>query len=213
MYGRYRCAGRGERVGFLVRAFVLWMLLCAAAIPVHISAAEEFPDQAPVPAPVPAPEVKKTGPGDINTTIELDGGNAVVTSFSELGIVDLITVSYPPADGADNGTAEHVLVNGTPAAIPVEKTAIAKINIKDDPKYSKFVNVNPNIAISMTGVEFEKVQTVEPDTLRYLFLFILKDGCNECDAAGYARIAFDFGKDGKFTKAVLVKLMKTRQPL
>ncbi|MBF0456421.1 MAG: hypothetical protein HQK99_00815 [Nitrospirae bacterium] len=213
MYGLYRSAGRRERLRFLSGSFVLSMFLCAAAIFVRVSAAEEFPDPVAAPAPAPVSEVKKIGPGDVNTTVELDGGKAVVTSFSELGIVDLITVSYPPADGTDNGTVEHVLVNGTPAAIPVEKTAIAIINIKDDPKYSRFVNVNPRIALSMTGVEFEKVQTVEADTLRYLFLFILKDGCNECDAAGYARIAFDFGKDGKFTKAVLVKLMKTRQPL
>ncbi|MBF0556882.1 MAG: hypothetical protein HQK96_20395 [Nitrospirae bacterium] len=41
----------------------------------------------------------------------------------------------------------------------------------------------------------------------------LKDGCDECDAARYAGIAFNFGKDGKFTGAVLIKLMSTRQRL
>lgn len=135
---------------------------------------------------------------------------------SGLGTVSLITVT--PADNTDNATAdnatvEHVLVNGIPAAIPVEKTAMATINIKEDPKYPMFIKVNPNLALSAAGVEFEKIQTAEAGGLRYLFLFMLRDGCDECEAAGYARIAFNFAKDGKFTGAALIKLMRTRQPL
>ncbi|KWT92934.1 hypothetical protein [Candidatus Magnetominusculus xianensis] len=188
----------------MLRYLFLALLLCAAVVSsVSVSAAEEGA----------APEVKQFGPDDIHTIIELDGSNAMVMSFAELGIVDLITVSYSYTSGEDNTTVEHVLVNAAPSIIPVEKTAIAKINIKDDPKYSKFITMTPNIIFSPVGAKFEKVQTVEAGTQRYYFLFVLRDGCDDCNAAGYARIAFDFDKDGNFIKVVLVKLMKTRQPL
>jgi hypothetical protein len=176
------------------------ILLCVAAGACTAYAAGEFPGH----------EGRKFGPGDVNTTIDSEAGKAAIVSFKELGVVDLIAVSYPPTDGADNGTIEHFLVNGTPAAVPVERTAAAKVDIKGDPKYSKFIKMNPNLVLSAAGVEFEKVQPLEGDELRYYFLFVLRD---DGDVAGYARIAFDFDKDGKFIEADLIKLMKTRQRL
>ncbi|MBF0517706.1 MAG: hypothetical protein HQK97_11435 [Nitrospirae bacterium] len=204
-------------MGLLLKYLCLAMLFCGVLSAFSASVAEEAdaPDAQETEA---AEEEKEFGAVDINTTVDIDGAKAVVLSYSEIGCVDLLTVSYLSADTednsmADNSTVQHVLVNGSPAAIPVEKTVTAKINIKDDPKYSKFISVHPNLALSTAGVEFEKVQTVGADGLRYNFLFILRDGCTDCSASGYARIAFDFDKDGEFIKTVLVKLMKTRQPL
>lgn len=196
----------------MLRYLFLALLLCTAAVSsVSVFAAEET--EAPEVIQEVIQEAKQFGPGDIHTTVELDGGNAVVMSFSELGVVDLITVSYSYTDGGDNSTVGHVLVNGSPPTIPVEKTAISKINIKDDPKYSKFITATPNIILSPAGAKFEKVQTIEAGGQRFYFLFVLKNGCDECNAAGYARVAFDFDKEANFSKVVLVKLMKTRQPL
>ncbi|MBF0320335.1 MAG: hypothetical protein HQL01_11095 [Nitrospirae bacterium] len=160
---------------------------------------------------------RKFGPDDVNTTVDMEAGKATIVSFTKLGVVDLLTISFALSDtsegSTDNATIENYLVNGTPTAVPVEKTAAAKINIKGDPRYSKFITVTPNIMLSTAGAEFEKVQPFEVDDSRYYFLFALRDGCEECSIVGYARIAFDFDKDGKFKEATLIKLMKTRQRL
>ncbi|MCG6553533.1 MAG: hypothetical protein L7F77_14515 [Candidatus Magnetominusculus sp. LBB02] len=166
-----------------------------------VSAAEE---------PAASANAKKFGTADINTTVNIDDRDATILSFSAIGTVDLMTILYPPDDGADNGTIEHVLVNGNPEAVRVEKTAVDNIDIKADSKYPKFASVNPNLALSTSGVEFEKA---EADGLRFYFMFVLRDGCSNCDASGYARIAFDFSKDGTFTSATLTKLMRTKQPI
>ena len=41
---------------------------------------------------------------------------------------------------------------------------------------------------------------------RFIFSFVLLNGCHACEVAGYARVAFDFSPAGKFLGTKLLRL-------
>jgi hypothetical protein len=130
------------------------------------------------------------------------GGEVYMYEFTEMGKVDLAVITAPLIN--DPNVSDSVLVNGTPRIFhPYEN--IGKIDISRDPLFPTIQRKYPDVEIwPMHG--FEKMEALPSGGQRFIFDFLLLNGCRACEIAGSAFVAFDFNETGKFIGTKLIRL-------
>jgi len=129
-------------------------------------------------------------------------GESYMGQFREMGKVDLATIVAPVIN--DPNVVDFILVNGTPQIVYLWENA-EKIDLARDALYSSLRSRFPNITMWPMH-SFVEMQRLVEGGQRFIFSFILLNGCRACEIAGSAEIAFDFDKEGRFLGAKLVGL-------
>jgi len=131
------------------------------------------------------------------------GGEGYLESFRQMGKVDLATVAYPLRANENEG---FMLVNGSPPTIQVEDFVHLKhIDIRKDPLYPAIARKFPRVE-PWGHADFKAVQALPGGGQRFIFSFVLLNGCHACEVAGYAQVAFDFSAAGGFLGTKLLRL-------
>lgn len=131
------------------------------------------------------------------------GGEGYLASLRQLGKVDLATVVYPLRANENQG---FMLVNGSPPTIQVEDFAHLKhIDIRKDALYPTIARKFPRVEL-WGHADFEAVRALPGGGQRFIFSFVLLNGCHACEVAGYAQVAFDFSAAGRFLGTKLLAL-------
>jgi len=135
-------------------------------------------------------------------------GEGYLVDFRKMGKVDLASAVYPLRANDNEG---YVLVNGRPRVVQVEDFANWKrIDITKDPIYPALARKFPKLELWGTGAEFKAMQPLPGGGQRFVFSFVLLNGCHACEVGGYARIAFDFNPAGELLGTKLLGLRTTR---
>jgi hypothetical protein len=131
------------------------------------------------------------------------GGEGYLESFRQMGKVDLATVAYPLRANENEG---FMLVNGSPPMVQVEDFVYLKhIDIRKDPLYPAIAEKFPKVEL-WGHSDFKAMQALPGGGQRFLFRFVLLNGCHACEVAGYALVAFDFRAAGRFLGTKLLGL-------
>ncbi|HEY6324441.1 MAG TPA: hypothetical protein VJA16_23090 [Thermoanaerobaculia bacterium] len=134
-------------------------------------------------------------------------GEGYLDSFRKMGKVDLASAAYP-IRANDNG--EYLLVNGTPRVVRVgDPDNWKRIDIRKDPLYPALVRKYPRLEL-WGAADFKAMQRLAGGGQRFVFSYVLLNGCHACEVGGYARVAFDFSSAGVFSGTKLLRLSKTR---
>jgi hypothetical protein len=129
-------------------------------------------------------------------------------SFEEHGAVDVATVFYP-FKANDNGVS--VLLNGVPRMIPVDER-VDRIDLKRDPAFAALKRRFPNLMLWPGSSRFVRTELAADDGLRFVFSYVLLNGCHACDLGGHAEIAFDFDGRRRLTGTHLVRIVADAPP-
>lgn len=130
-------------------------------------------------------------------------GERYLSLFREMGIVDLGRTTRPVLN--DPNVSDYILVNGQPQIIALWDSA-RHIDIKGNPNYGRLAQRFPNIQIWPMHA-FESMQRLPQGGQRFIFDFVLLNGCRGCERAGHAKIAFDFDASGAYLNTTLVRLV------
>jgi hypothetical protein len=132
-------------------------------------------------------------------------GEGYMDSFREMGQVDLATAFFP-FRANENGT--FFLVNGAPAAIDVNDwDNLKSIDIRRDTLYPVLIRKYPNLELFPSS-HFDAMKRTPMGGQRFIFKFILVNGCHACFANSYAHVAFDFELSGRFLGTRLLRLSR-----
>ncbi len=131
------------------------------------------------------------------TFAQLLGGHQYMSTFREMGSVDLATACLPFWPNSGQG-CDHYLVNGTPRLIDVARY-IWDIDLRAQPFYHylelRFIE-RPAI---LWPVLFKTMEQLPQGGQRFIFQARLARGFyNASGAIGFADVAFDFDKNGQF---------------
>jgi hypothetical protein len=129
-------------------------------------------------------------------------GIAFMSSFKELGIVDLAEITYPVRA---NNNVEYILINGNPQIEYVEDGY--KVDITHDSNYPVLHQKYPNIQIEGGENRFIHMEQYSQSGQQFIFSFVLVDGCHACQTDKNAYIAFEFEGTGQF-KGMKLKYIK-----
>jgi hypothetical protein len=137
-------------------------------------------------------------------------------SFVESGHVDLGEVMFPSRANTNNA---YIMLNGSPWLISTELGCNVgggawhqpcqnlPLDITRDPLYPLLKRKYPNLELWPAGASFV-TSTFNPDGgQRFIFAYMLVDGCHACYAESSAHMAFDFSSDGAFVGFKLLKLV------
>jgi len=131
-------------------------------------------------------------------------GEVYLSSFREMGKVDLAEITAPLLN--DPIVTNFILVNGSTNILDLW-SKVENIDISRDRDYAKFVRRFPNVELwPMQG--FDKMQKLSGGGQRFIFDFMLLNGCRGCEVAGSAKIAFDFDVSGAFLRTSLIGLVQ-----
>lgn len=132
-------------------------------------------------------------------------GEGYLDSFRAMGRVDLGNVFYP---FRANENWEFILVNGKPQVINVgDPDNLKRIDIKKDPLYPSLIRQFTELEL-WGHAEFKTMKRLAEGGQRFIFSFVLLNGCHACEIGGYADIAFDFNSKGCFLGTNLIRLNK-----
>lgn len=150
-----------------------------------------------------AAELKKAGasPSAIEFSKQLKGEFYMV-EFQEFGRVDVAFITAPLVN--DPNVSEWVFVNGEPQIMHLYDK-IEKVDISRDKLFPKIKRQFPNAEIWPMHA-FDRAVNLPLGGQRFIFSFLMLNGCRACDLAGWAIIAFDFHNSGKFVEAKLLNL-------
>ncbi|MBF0552187.1 MAG: hypothetical protein HQK60_16830, partial [Deltaproteobacteria bacterium] len=133
-----------------------------------------------------------------------DSDAVYMRQFRKMGKVDLVETAGPTRDSSTG--PGFILVNGSPGVVQLWDNA-KDIDITKDSLYPTIAKKSPNLEMwPMTG--FIEMQQLHPEGQRFVFSFLLLNGCRSCDISGAAEIAFDFDGSGKFLGPKLVRLVE-----
>lgn len=130
------------------------------------------------------------------------GGEFYMGSFREMGKVDLATTVAPLWN--DPNVEDFILVNGTPRIVYLWEK-VENIDITRDRLYPLLSRKFPEITMWPMH-NFVSMRKLSKGGQRFVFSFILLNGCHACDIAGFANIAFDFDQEGNFQRTELLRL-------
>lgn len=132
------------------------------------------------------------------------GGEVYMGTFREMGRVDLALSVAPMWN--DPNVEDWILVNGTPRVVSLWEKA-GKIDISRDPLYERIRARFPEVTMwPMHG--FAGMDRTSDGGQRFVFSFLLLNGCRACDIAGDAEVAFDFDRAGRFLGSRLLRLIE-----
>ena len=133
-------------------------------------------------------------------------GDGYMDSFREMGKVDLVSVFYPFRANTNGGS---FLVNGSPSMISLEELdKWGKVDIRKDPLYPAIAKRFPEVMLWGGEPGFGTMQRLPSGGQRFIFSYVLLNGCHACDVAGYAHVAFDFDRNGRFSGTKLLRLSR-----
>ncbi|MBF0526521.1 MAG: BON domain-containing protein [Deltaproteobacteria bacterium] len=132
-----------------------------------------------------------------------DADAVYMSQFRKMGRVDLAETISPTWNSPVS--PEFILVNGSPEVVQLWDN-VRDIDIKKDSLYQTIASRFPKVELWPT-TWFNGMQPLPPEGQRFVFDFILMNGCRACDIAGAAEIAFDFDGTGKFLGTKLVRLV------
>ena len=84
-----------------------------------------------------------------------------------------------------------------------------RIDIRRDPLYPALVRKFPRLEL-WGKAYFKAIQPLPGGGHRFVFSFVLLNGCHACEVGGYAHVAFDFNRAGEFLGTKSLRLSKTR---
>ena len=125
--------------------------------------------------------------------------------FKEMGTVDVAEVTGPVLN--DPATSYFILVNGIPRIIELLDKA-RNVDLKKDRHYQSFSKKFPKIMLWASHHDFEKMESLPQGGQRFIFKFLMLNGCHACEIAGWARIAFDFDQSGRLAATNLIGLIE-----
>lgn len=129
-------------------------------------------------------------------------GERYLRSFYEMGKVDLAEGVAPVLN--DPNVIDYLLVNG--ASNPVQLYDSARnVNLTNDPLYASLRKTFPKLEIWPMH-NFDTMQQLSDGEQRFIFNFILMNGCRACEVAGWSKIAFDFNTEGRLVRTMLLGL-------
>jgi hypothetical protein len=135
-------------------------------------------------------------------------GEGYLDKFRKMGRVDLASVVYS-IRANDNG--DFLLVNGIPPLVHLEEPENLKhIDITKDPLYPALARKFPKLELWWHADAFKAMQHLAGGGQRFVFSFLLLNGCHACELGGSAQIAFDFDRSGRFLGTRLLRLSKVR---
>lgn len=133
-------------------------------------------------------------------------GDGYMDSFREMGKVDLATAFFPFRANTNGAT---FLVNGSPSLISLEELdRWGKIDIQTDPLYPAIARRFPEVMLWGGQPDFVSMQRLPSGGQRFVFAYVLLNGCHACDIAGYAQVGFDFDVKGNLSGAKLLRLVR-----
>lgn len=124
--------------------------------------------------------------------IRLIGRGMYMENFREMGKVDIAHICGIVTNSPD--VCSFVLVNGEPTVYYISTD---DIDLKEDSNYEMLHNRFPDIML-WGGGYFETMELSVENGQQFIFDFQLLNGCRACEDAGYARVSFDYDKDGRF---------------
>lgn len=129
-------------------------------------------------------------------------GGVYLGSFKEMGKVDIATTVAPMWN--DPNVEDSILINGAPKIIHLWER-VENIDITRDRLYSVLKRKYPELMMWPMH-SLVSMRKLPKGGQRFVFSFILLNGCRACDIAGYANIAFDFDPAGSFMRTALLRL-------
>jgi len=143
--------------------------------------------------------------------VEMTDGEAFMVSFQESGPVDVAAVVYP---GRANRNFQYMLVNGTPPIVRADDDYLhddIRLSLLTNARYLSLLDRFPETALFIWDNQFEGVQRLPPGGQRFIFSYVLRDGCHACEVLAHAFVAFMFDSDGVFREVhVLVLVVPER---
>lgn len=133
------------------------------------------------------------------------GGDGWLNEFQERGRVDLGLVNFPYRA---NTNEMYVLLNGTPSFVSTELSQ--DLDITRDQYYPQLKKLYPELFAWGAGARFQSVQAASDGGQRFLFSYILVNGCHACYVEWTVEVAFDFRSDGKFLGTKVLRLVKEK---
>ena len=125
--------------------------------------------------------------------------------FREIGRVDLGSVEFP---FRANTNSAFCLLNGSPSLVSTELGWDA-LDITRDSNYPRLKSQYPNLELWPAGADFKSPQAKADGGQRFIFSYILVNGCHACYVGSTAEVAFDFDRNGTFKGTKLLRLVTT----
>lgn len=135
--------------------------------------------------------------------LEADNDGGYLSSFKEMGRVDLGVVTYP---GRANTNEAYVLLNGVPPLVTTE--LIDSVDISRARGYSALKKKYRALEMWGAGARFVSAADTRGHGQRFVFAYELVDGCHACGTQHVAHVAFDFDRAGRFKGTKLIKLTR-----
>lgn len=121
--------------------------------------------------------------------------------FRQVGPVDVAYVNFPYRANENQGA---YLVNGSPPMIDVDdQSLLAKGALAQNAAYIKLGKNYTDITIWPENRNGTGYPIVKPSTnggRRFIFSYLLRNGCHACEIIGSVAFAFDFDRTGKIPR-------------
>ncbi len=156
--------------------------------------------------------MKKSGASEesMNFTREISqevfGILGYLETFEEKGRVDLGVVALPGVMTFDSAL---VLLNGSPSLVSPNNYNTLDISQSQDPNYPRLKKQYPELRAFEPSGNFISVDASSDGGQRFIFAYILVDGCHGCGVNWTASVAFDFSRDGTFKGTKVLKLTES----
>lgn len=99
-----------------------------------------------------------------------------------------------------SGDPEYILINGNPNNISVGNARyLGNLDFRKNPWSKKFPKAD-----YFGRVGFRKQSQLPGGGQRFLFTFLIQDGCHGCTPLGSANVAYDFDGSGRFSGAKIL---------
>jgi Tol biopolymer transport system component len=138
--------------------------------------------------------------------VEMTNGEAFMVLFKETGNVDVAGVVYP---GRANSNFQYMLINGAQPMVRADADYLHEAissSFQDNPVYLSLLQTSPDVSLWIWDNKFEGAQELPSGGQRFIFSYLLRDGCHACDVLAYAFVAFNFNSAGEFEDVNLVTL-------
>ncbi|HET6443198.1 MAG TPA: hypothetical protein VFI27_01340, partial [candidate division Zixibacteria bacterium] len=131
-------------------------------------------------------------------------GEGFMSGFTETGIVDLVEIVYPTRA---NDNFQYVLINGSPPLVHVED--MWNLDLSQDSLYPSLILDYPGLNLWAGDNKLQSMEDLSDGGQRFIFSYVLKDGCHACETAGETLVALDFDSLGRYLGPRLLELIPT----
>jgi hypothetical protein len=121
-------------------------------------------------------------------------GEGFLAGLKKIGPVDLATVVFP---FRANSNEELALVNGDPLFVDVTKS-LEQSDFEKEPSFGAVLENHRNAGWEGDVPAFQKVEALPGGGQRFVFSFLVRDGCHACEAVAKGWLAADFGPSAKY---------------